>query len=147
MTTAIPLEREMNGASSMRRGAAQFVDFPNEQYPAAPEKALAAGVLRQTAADLRRFREAKDTVGREFYADACAWLTSADREWPYSFRNICDSLGLDPETVREEIFADVTSGWAVHSSRIAWATALQLVGSVSHLFLTRRHPAVTAARL
>lgn len=103
-----------------------------------PEKALAAGVLRQAAADLRRFRESRDSIGREMYSDARNWFVSSDTAWPYSFLNVCDSLGLSPENVRDEVFEDAVSNWAAHSGRIAWATAIQLVGSVSNLFSHRR---------
>jgi len=28
------------------------------------------------------------------------WIQSTDREWPFSFENICSSLGMEPEYVR-----------------------------------------------
>jgi 3-hydroxybutyryl-CoA dehydrogenase len=34
-------------------------------------------------------------------------LTSDDREWPYSFINLCDILRLSPDAVREQLL-DVT---------------------------------------
>lgn len=107
-----------------------------------PERALAAGVLRQATADLRRFRESKDAIGREMYLDARTWFDSNDSEWPYSFLNVCEALRLSPDEVREEVFADARSGWISHSRRVALATATQLVGSLSTLFLPRRDGAL-----
>ena len=40
-----------------------------------PEKDLAAGVLKQTAHDLRRFQAATKGVKRELYLDAYSWIT------------------------------------------------------------------------
>ena len=101
------------------------------------ERALAAGILRQAASDLRRFRESEDAVGREMYWDARSWFVSNDTEWPYSFLNVCELLGVSPEDIRDEIFADARSGWLSHSRRVAVATATQFVGSLSTFFLPR----------
>jgi hypothetical protein len=108
-----------------------------------PEKALAAGVLRQAANDLRRFRESEDAVGREMYWDARSWFVSNDTKWPYSFLNVCELLGISAEDIRDEVFADARCGWLSHSRRVALATAIQLVGSISTLFSSRRSSALT----
>ena len=105
------------------------------------EKALAAGVLRQAASDLRRFREQEDAVGREMYWDARSWFVSNDTEWPYSFLNVCELLGVSPEDIRDEVFADARSGWLSHSRRVALATATQVVRSLSTVFVSRRSSA------
>ena len=36
-------------------------------------------------------------------AEARRWVTDRDRQWPYSFENICDSLGLDADHVRTRL--------------------------------------------
>src|SRR6476660_1709243 len=36
-------------------------------------------------------------------AEARRWVTESDRHWPYSFENICDSLGLDADHVRTRL--------------------------------------------
>jgi hypothetical protein len=102
------------------------------------ERALAAGVLRQAASDLRRFHEADDAVGREMHSDARSWFNSNDREWPFSFLNVCELLGISPEDIRDEVFADARTRWLSHSRRVALATATQFLGSVSTLFSSRR---------
>ena len=127
--TLASLDEEFAGAS----------DKPN---PTEPERALAAGVLRQAASDLRRFRESEDAVGREMYSDARSWFNSSDTEWPYSFLNVCQSLGISPEDIRDEVFADAQPGWLSHSRRVALATAMQFVGALSTLFASRRRSAL-----
>lgn len=103
-----------------------------------PERALAAGVLRQAASDLRRFRRSEDAAGREIYRDARSWFNSDDTAWPYSFLNVCQLLGISPEEIRGEVFADARAGWRSHARRVAIATATQFVGSALVLFLSRR---------
>jgi len=120
----------------------EFAGAPNKANPIEPERALAAGVLRQAANDLRRFRESEDAVGREMHWDARSWFLSNDTEWPYSFLNVRHSLGIAPENIRDEVFADARSGWLSHSRRVALATATQFVRSLSTLFLSRRSSAL-----
>ena len=124
----------------------EFAGAPDKANPIEPERALAAGVLRQAANDLRRFRESEDAVGREMYWDARSWFVSNDTEWPYSFLNVCYSLGIAPENIRDEVFADARSGWLSHSRRVALATATQFVGSLSTLFFSTRRTSSLAAR-
>src|SRR5690242_12986030 len=71
---------------------------------------LAAGILKQAAVDLRRFHGATSAVEREFYLDAHRWVTSDDCSWPFSFLNVCQTLNLAPETVREDVLGDLSLG-------------------------------------
>jgi hypothetical protein len=73
-------------------------------------KDLAAGILKQAALDLRRFHGATSALEREFYLDAHRWVTSDDCSWPFSFLNVCQTLNLAPETVREEVLGDLSLG-------------------------------------
>ena len=124
----------------------EFAGAPDKASLIEPERALAAGVLRQTASDLRRFRESADAIGREMYWDARSWFLSNDIEWPYSFLNVCHSLGIAPENIRDEVFTDAGSGWLSHSRSVALATATRFVGSLSTLFLSTRRTSSLAAR-
>jgi len=73
-------------------------------------KDLAAGILKQAGLDLRRFHGATSALEREFYLDAHRWVTSDDCSWPFSFLNVCQLLNLAPETIREEMLADLSLG-------------------------------------
>ena len=74
-------------------------------------KDLAAGILKQVGLDLRRFHGATSAVEREFFLDAHRWVTSDDYSWPFSFLNVCQTLNLAPETVREGCW--VACRWAL----------------------------------
>jgi hypothetical protein len=73
-------------------------------------KDLAAEILKQAALDLRRFHGASSAIEREFYLDAHRWVTSDDCSWPFSFLNVCQTLNLAPETVREDLLGDLSLG-------------------------------------
>lgn len=65
-----------------------------------PERALAAAVLEGAVEDLSKYRYAHGRRRQRKYWQAHQWITSADREWPYSFLNVCDYLNLPAEGVR-----------------------------------------------
>jgi len=68
------LDAFSNAESDNARSAHFFIP-PAEPPVAMPEKDLAAGVLKQTAHDLRRFQAATKGVKRELYLDAYSWIT------------------------------------------------------------------------
>jgi hypothetical protein len=71
---------------------------------------MAGSILRLAAYDLRRFRDATSGVERQLYLDAYDWIRANDYSWPFAFVNICQSLNLEPEAVREEVFGDQSLG-------------------------------------
>ena len=97
------------------------------------EADLAAGVLRQAAADVRRFRGATDPLGRELYSDARGWFIAGDAGWPYSFLNVCSALRLSPDAVFDEVFADARASWYTQSRRVAARVARSARASVAKL--------------
>lgn len=109
-------------------------ETPDAVASSGPEVALAKGVLVQARQDLRRFRTAQDGIGREMYADAYRWVASDDFWWPYSFPNVCEVLGLSPETLRRELLADTQPGWYSRSRRIAQRISTSLRGSLANAF-------------
>jgi len=37
------------------------------------------------------------------YRQAVAYVESRDRSWPFSFENICEAVGFDPESIRRGV--------------------------------------------
>jgi hypothetical protein len=101
-------------------------------------KDLAAGILKQAALDLRRFHGATSAVEREFYLDAHRWVISDDCSWPFSFLNICQLLDLIPETVREEVLADMSVGALRYWSRRCGRIARRFKVFLSNIFTNER---------
>ncbi len=127
-------------AASDNARSAHFFTPPPEPPAATPEKGLAAGVLKQAAHDLRRFRAATKGVKRELYLDAYTWITANDFSWPYSFVNVCKLLDVSPEVVRTEIFADASLGLLDYWTRRAGRLSGKLQASFVRVFVSCRNP-------
>src|SRR5437667_10428431 len=127
-------------AASDNARSAHFFTAAPEPPAATPEKGLAAGVLKQAAHDLRRFRTATKGVKRELYLDAYTWITANDFSWPYSFVNVCKLLDVSPEVVRTEIFADASSRLLDYRTRPAERVSRRLRASFVRVFASCRNP-------
>src|SRR5256886_16574203 len=133
------LDAFSNAESDNARSAHFFIP-PPEPPVAAAEKGLAAGVLKQAAHDLRRFRSATTAVKRELYLDAYSWITANDFSWPYSFVNVCKLLDVCPEVVRTELFADASLGWFDYWARRAGRVSRRLRASFVRVFESGSNP-------
>jgi hypothetical protein len=102
-------------------------------------KDLAAGILKQAAADLRRFHRGTSAIEREFYLDAYRWVTSDDCSWPFSFLNVCQALNLAPETIREEVLGDLLLGVFGYWSRRCGRAARRFKIFLSNIFTNERN--------
>jgi hypothetical protein len=65
-----------------------------------PEKRLMFAVLSDAVEIAMTARETTNVRRRMLFHETVAWLRSDDREWPYSFVNLCEVLGFDPERLR-----------------------------------------------
>src|SRR5262245_50436515 len=65
-----------------------------------PEKPLMLAVLEEAVDDFQRWVTAHDRVGKRRFDEAEGWFESDDSDWPYSFPNICQALGLDAGYLR-----------------------------------------------
>jgi hypothetical protein len=132
------LEAFLNSASA-NAGSAHFSVPPPEPPPPTPEKGLAAGVLKQAARDLRRFRAATRGLKRELYLDAYSWITANDFSWPYSFVNVCKLLGVSPDVIRAEVLADASLGWLDYWTARAGSLSQKVLASFVHVFASSRN--------
>jgi hypothetical protein len=140
------LDAFSNAESDNARSPHFFVP-PPEPPAETPEKGLAAGVLKQAACDLRRFRSATTGVRRELYLDAYTWITATDFSWPYSFVNVCNLLDVCPEVVRAELFADASLGWFDYWTNRAGRLSRKLQSSFVRVFAGRNLEGTAASQL
>jgi hypothetical protein len=120
-------------AESDNARSAHFFAPPAEPAQPTPEKGLAAGVLKQAARDLRRFRAASTGVKRELYVDAYSWITAYDFSWSYSFVNVCKLLHVCPEVIRAEVLADASLTWLDYWTQRAGRLSRRLRASFGHI--------------
>jgi hypothetical protein len=65
------------------------------------EKRLMIAILKDAVECLDKYRETKSSSGQNQYQNALEWVQDTGTEWLFSFTNICDLLGFDPDYMRE----------------------------------------------
>jgi hypothetical protein len=65
------------------------------------EKRLMIAVLKDAVECLEKYRESRSSTGRINYENAIEWVMDNSTDWLFSFANICDLLGFDPEYLRD----------------------------------------------
>ena len=73
-----------------------------------PEKRLALAVLQTVLYDcrgagLRGPNSRAQVRNRQAYDRAMAYVASRDRIWPYSFENLCETIGVDAGSLRQRL--------------------------------------------
>jgi hypothetical protein len=64
------------------------------------EKRLMLAVLEDALDCYQKYAFSRDVHGRQLFDEACEWIGSANREWFFSFENICETLEINPEYLR-----------------------------------------------
>lgn len=64
------------------------------------EKRLMLAVLEEAVATFQRNVDANSRHGQRVFREAEDWIRSAATVWPFSFENICHTLGIEPEFLR-----------------------------------------------
>jgi len=69
------------------------------------EKRLMLAILTDAIECLDKYREAEASPGLELYTNTVDWIEAREMVWLYSFHNICELLGLDPDYLRKCVIA------------------------------------------
>jgi hypothetical protein len=76
---------------------------------AEPHKRLMLAVLKAVVDDCQEYERPsryRARVKNHTYQQAAAYVASTDRSWPFSFENLCESIGLDVASTRAALAAD-----------------------------------------
>jgi hypothetical protein len=65
------------------------------------EKRLMIAILKDAVECLDKYRSQRSAPARSQYQNALEWVQDKNTEWLFSFTNICDLLGFDPDYMRE----------------------------------------------
>jgi hypothetical protein len=68
-----------------------------------PARRLAAAVLEDAVNEYRRYAASTNRHGRRRFAEVEEWFRSEDGTWPFSFRNVCNALGLNVDWFRTRL--------------------------------------------
>lgn len=83
----------------------QYFATVRKRVPKEPEYRLVVAVLEDAVDCILKHQRASNEKARRLFLDAEAWIASDDRDWPFSFVNICELLSIDPEYVRRGLTA------------------------------------------
>src|SRR5512141_2804831 len=78
----------------------QFFVTLRRKGPQEPERRLVVAILEDAVECFHKHLFARDYKARQLFEDAEMWILSEDRDWPFSFENICELLDLNPQYLR-----------------------------------------------
>jgi hypothetical protein len=81
----------LNDAASLR----------NARRALTPERRLLIAILTDAVECYQKNLQAHTAKQRRICREAEKWMLSDDQHWVFSFRNICDALGVDADALRE----------------------------------------------
>ncbi len=67
------------------------------------EKRLMLAVLQDALDCFQKYALAKDSHARQLFTDADEWISCGDRDWYFSFENICETLEINPQYLRRGV--------------------------------------------
>ncbi len=78
----------------------QFFEGARRDSQASGEKALMLAVLEDGIRCFQEHLRNPRSNPRLLSQQAEAWIRAVDYEWPFSFNNVCETLGIDPSALR-----------------------------------------------
>ena len=66
-----------------------------------PEKSLMSAVLLDAIECFQKYPVLHDEYENRLFREAENWILDNDREWLFSFINICEALAIDPHYLRQ----------------------------------------------
>src|SRR5258705_10035753 len=81
----------------------QFFDGPRRDSDFSPEKALMLAVLEDAIRCFQEYFRTTRARPRMLSRQAERWIRTRDWNWPFSFNNVCESLGIDSDCMRDAL--------------------------------------------
>jgi hypothetical protein len=80
--------------------SAQYFDNFQRKTPTEPENRLLMAVLEDAIHCFQDNVLAENGKSKKLFDDAEEWVLKERSDWIFSFRNVCELLGIDPEYLR-----------------------------------------------
>lgn len=80
---------------------AQYLGTFGRKANLEPEKELMLAVLEDAIRCFQKYIFAQDSKRRGLFRDAEAWIFEENSDWLFSFENICELWGFNPQYVRQ----------------------------------------------
>jgi hypothetical protein len=68
-----------------------------------PESRLMLVVLQDALRCLDKYALTRNSKGKTLFQETEAWLFATNEDWVFSFNNVCEALGFNPEYVRKQV--------------------------------------------
>ena len=81
----------------------QYLETFRRRFYLEPEKKLMLAVLEDAIACFQKYIFARDGKGKMLFQEAEEWVQERGGDWLFSFANVCETLGFDPEYLRQGI--------------------------------------------
>jgi len=81
----------------------QYLETFRRRFYLEPEKKLMLAVLEDAIACFQKYIFARDGKGKMVFQEAEEWVQERGGDWLFSFANVCETLGFDPEYLRQGI--------------------------------------------
>ena len=75
--------------------------YDHETSGRQPERSLMSAVLLDAVECFQKYLLLHDEYSNRLFREAENWILDNDREWLFSFINICDALTIDPHYLRK----------------------------------------------
>jgi hypothetical protein len=79
----------------------QYLETFRRKLHLEPEKKLMLAVLEDAIACFQKYVFARDGKGRRLFQEAEDWVQDTNSDWLFSFPNVCETLGLNPDYLRQ----------------------------------------------
>ena len=66
-----------------------------------PEQKLMLAVLDNAIACLQKYAFTRDRKAKVLFQEAEDWVQDTNSDWPFSFANVCETLGVAPDYLRQ----------------------------------------------
>jgi len=81
----------------------QYLETFRRRFYLEPEKKLMLAVLEDAIACFQKYIFARDGKSKMLFQEAEEWVQERGGDWLFSFANVCETLGFDPEYLRQGI--------------------------------------------
>jgi hypothetical protein len=83
--------------------AQQYLDTFRRSEHLEPEKALITAILEDAIHEYRKYSRARGLEDKERFREVEKWIMHRGNDWIFSFDNVRELLGLDPDYVRRAV--------------------------------------------
>ncbi len=94
----------------------QFFLAGSRDAGAGNEKQLMLAILTDAVECHQKYALTRSPQNREVFLEAHEWIFSDERRWPFSYENICDVLGIDPDFVRSALSKQSEAGESLEAA-------------------------------